>query len=302
MCCLFGVYDYTGGLTAVQKRRLVSALATASEARGTDATGVAYNSDGHLAVYKRPWPAHLMRFRLPENVRCVMGHTRMTTQGDEKKNCNNHPFVGAAGIPFALAHNGILYNDKELRQERKLPETNIETDSYIAVQLLEQQGKLSFSTIRTAAEALEGTLTLTILDGRDNLYIVRGNNPLTLYHFPRLGLYIYASTEAILKKGLKKGLPRADHPVEVVKKAGDILRIDRHGRFTVEKFSTHNLWEANFRYCWPTLSTYSGEREYIDDLKSIAPAYGYDPHDIDAFLHYGMCPEEIEELMCGGEV
>lgn len=50
------------------------------------------------------------------------------------------------------------------------------------------------------------------------------------------------------------------------------------------------------------MSAYSGEREYIDDLKSIAPAYGYDPHDIDAFLHYGMCPEEIEELMCCGEV
>ena len=111
MCCLFGVYDYKGGLTAAQKRRLVSALATASEARGTDATGVAYNSDGHLAVYNRPWPAHLMRFRLPENTRCIMGHTRMTTQGDEKQNCNNHPFVGAAGIPFALAHNGIIYFD-----------------------------------------------------------------------------------------------------------------------------------------------------------------------------------------------
>ena len=123
-------------------------------------------------------------------------------------------------MPFALAHNGIIYNDKELRQERKLPETNIETDSYIAVQLLEQQGKLNFSTIRTAAEALEGTLTLTILDGRDNLYIVKGNNPLTLYHFPRLGLYAYASTEAILRKGLKKGLPRADHSVEVVMKEG----------------------------------------------------------------------------------
>ena len=184
MCCLFGICDYRGSLTAAQKRRLISALATASEARGTDATGIAYNCDGHLAVYKRPWPAHLMRFRLPENTRCIMGHTRMTTQGDEKKNCNNHPFVGTAAIPFALAHNGVLYNDKELRQERKLPDTNIETDSYVAVQLLEQQGKLNFSTIRTAAEALEGTLTLTILDGRDNLYIIKGNNPLALYHFP----------------------------------------------------------------------------------------------------------------------
>ena len=238
MCCLFGIYAYRGSLTAVQKRRLISSLATASEARGTDATGIAYNCDGHLAVYKRPWPAHLMRFRLPENVRCVMGHTRMTTQGDEKQNCNNHPFVGTSGMPFALAHNGIIYNDKELRQERKLPDTNIETDSYIAVQLLEQQGKLNFSTIRTAAEALEGTLTLTILDGRDNLYIIKGNNPLTLYHFPRLGLYVYASTEAILKKGLKKGFPHADRPVEVVMKEGDILRIDRHGRYTVEQFDT----------------------------------------------------------------
>ncbi len=69
MCCLFGTYDYKGGLTAAQKRRLISSLATASEARGTDATGIAYTCDGHLTVYKRPWPAHLMRFRLPETIR-----------------------------------------------------------------------------------------------------------------------------------------------------------------------------------------------------------------------------------------
>ena len=302
MCCLFGIYNYSGSLTAVQKRRLISALATASEDRGTDATGVSYNFDGHLAVYKRPWPAHLMRFRLPENVRCVMGHTRMTTQGNEKKNCNNHPFVGTSGMPFALAHNGIIYNDKELRQERKLPETNIETDSYIAVQLLEQQGKLSFSTIRTAAEALEGTLTLTILDGRDNLYIIKGNNPLALYYFPQLGLYAYASTEAILKKGLKKGLPRAERPVEVVMKEGDILRIDRNGRYTVEQFDTRNLWNGAMSFRWPYWDVYAEDTEYVRDLKSVAPAYGYTPYDVDAFLHYGLCPEEIEELICCGEV
>ena len=51
MCCLFGIYDYGHSLAAAQKRRLVSALATASEARSTDATGIAYSSDGHLTVY-----------------------------------------------------------------------------------------------------------------------------------------------------------------------------------------------------------------------------------------------------------
>lgn len=301
MCCLFGVYDYTGGLTAAQKRRLVSALATASEARGTDATGVAYNSDGHLAVYKRPWPAHLMRFRLPENVRCIIGHTRMTTQGDEKKNCNNHPFVGTSGMPFALAHNGIIYNDKELRQERKLPDTNIETDSYIAVQLLEQQGKLNFSTIRTAAEALEGTLTLTILDKRDNLYIVKGNNPLVLYHFPRLGVYVYASTEQILKKGLKKGMSVKERPFEIPLREGDILRINRSGHYTGETFDTRNLWDSRPHFLWPYADV-APDGEYIRDLKSVAPAYGYTAQDIDIFLGYGLCPEEIEEIMCCGEV
>ena len=39
MCCLFGIYDYGHSLTAAQKKRLVSALAVASEDRGTDATG-----------------------------------------------------------------------------------------------------------------------------------------------------------------------------------------------------------------------------------------------------------------------
>ena len=112
MCCLFGIYDYGHSLTAAQKKRLVSALAVASEDRGTDATGIAYNHNGHLTVYKRPYPAHLMRFKLPDDALCVMGHTRMTTQGDEKHNYNNHPFEGTAGIPFALAHNGVLYNDQ----------------------------------------------------------------------------------------------------------------------------------------------------------------------------------------------
>lgn len=100
MCCLFGIYDYVHSLTAAQKKRLVSALAVASEDRGTDAAGIAYNHSGHLTVYKRPYPAHLMRFKLPDDALCVMGHTRMTTQGDEKHNYNNHPFEGTAGIPL----------------------------------------------------------------------------------------------------------------------------------------------------------------------------------------------------------
>ena len=274
MCCLFGIYDYGHSLTAAQKKRLVSSLAIASEGRGTDATGIAYNHNGHLTVYKRPYPAHLMRFRLPDDAACIMGHTRMTTQGDEKHNYNNHPFEGTADIPFALAHNGVLYNDLTLRKNKNLPHTRIETDSYVAVQLLAQQGELSFRSIRSAVEPLRGTLTLSVLDSRDNLYIIKGNNPLTLYHFPRMSLYVYASTEQILKKG----------------------------QYSIERFDTRNLWDGTARFSWPYWDVYAGQDEYINDLKSVASAYGYTPHDIDVFLSYGLCPEEIEEIMCCGEV
>lgn len=119
MCCLFGFYDYGGTLSAKQKNRIISALAISSEIRGTDATGIAYRTGTKLCIYKRPFPARWMRFRLPAEVKAVMGHTRMTTQGSEMQNCNNHPFYGVAdGSAFALAHNGILSNDKLLRLER----------------------------------------------------------------------------------------------------------------------------------------------------------------------------------------
>ncbi|UQT46789.1 hypothetical protein M5E87_16235 [Flavonifractor plautii] len=38
-----------------------------------------------------------------------------------------------------MAHNGVLHNDGYLRRSLSLPKTKIETDSYIAVQLIEQK-------------------------------------------------------------------------------------------------------------------------------------------------------------------
>ena len=117
-----------------------------------------------------------------------------------------------------------------------------------------------------------------------------------------MGLYVYASTEQILKKGLKKGMPRTEQPFEVMLREGDILRIDQRGQYTAERFDTRNLWDGMTRFSWPYWDVYAGQDEYINDLKSVASAYGYTPHDIDVFLGYGLCPEEIEEILCCGEV
>lgn len=174
MCCLFGILDYGHSLSTAQKNHILAVLSASCEERGTDATGIAYNTSHGLKIYKRPIPAHRLRLRVPRDTNYIMGHTRMTTQGDEHCNQNNHPFRGMVnGLPFALAHNGVLHNDKTLRQQKNLPVTKIETDSYVAVQLIERQGELSFDSLKKMAEAVEGTFSFTAMDKEDNLYIVR---------------------------------------------------------------------------------------------------------------------------------
>lgn len=42
MCCLYGMMDYKKKLTSWQKTHIISVLSTFCEARGTDATGIAY--------------------------------------------------------------------------------------------------------------------------------------------------------------------------------------------------------------------------------------------------------------------
>ena len=109
MCCLFGLIDYKNCLTVRQKEKIIRVLSVECEERGTDATGVAYVEKGDIRIYKKPLPAHRIKFKFRSSPKIIMGHTRMTTQGNEKFNYNNHPFY-SNNLKFALAHNGRLNN------------------------------------------------------------------------------------------------------------------------------------------------------------------------------------------------
>ena len=253
MCCLFGLIDSKHCFSGEQKSKMLHALATASEVRGTDATGIAYNASGKLIIHKNPIPGHKMVFYARNDTTVAMGHTRMTTQGSERKNRNNHPFYGNAnGSSFALAHNGMIYNDKSLRWSFSLPTTKIETDSFIGVQLIEKKGTLNFSSLKFMAEQLLGTFTFTILDGQNNLYIVKGDNPFCLLHYPRLGLYLYASTLDILQQALKYIELPDEKPIRIQICCGEILRIDKTGKMKRSEFDDINLC----RWDMPTYTPY----------------------------------------------
>lgn len=315
MCCLFGLMDCRHRLTAKQKNRIITALSVAAEARGRDATGIAYNSGGKLRIYKRPLPADLMHFRVPEDAAVIMGHTRMATQGTARKNRNNHPFIGqVGGTDFALAHNGVLWNDRYLRRSRDLPATKIETDSYVAVQLLEQKTALELASLKFMAEQVEGSFCFTVLDQADSLYFIKGDNPLCVYSFPEHGLYLYASTEEVLKNALSRLRLSGKHANQVKLDCGGILKISADGTLSRDRFDCSGLlgWYENpwlfspHRHC--------GRKEqktdpYLEELRAVAPAFGYAPETIDRLSSTGFSPEDIEEwLYCdcfaeiGGEL
>lgn len=303
MCCLFGLIDSRNQLSAKEKSRILSVLATECEERGTDATGIAYCSHRHLSIYKRPIAAHRMRFRIPADSRVIMGHTRMTTQGDARKNRNNHPFLGCVkGKRFALAHNGVLWNDRGLRHTKHLPKTKIQTDSYVAVQLLEQQKALDFDSLAKMAEQVEGSFSFAVLDEQDALWIVKGDSPLSIAYFPECGVYVYASTAEILNRALTRCGKQLGHRRTVEVEMGDLLKIDRRGHITRAAFDASKLCRPSWDYWGASLYAEppKTEDEHIRLLKSVAKAFGFTGEMIDRLLDQGYTTDDIEEILYEG--
>lgn len=303
MCCLFGFVDYAGSLSVKQKNHLIRELSIAAEVRGTDATGIAYNTSRGLQIYKRPLAAHRLHLRIPAEAHVVMGHTRMTTQGSAKKNYNNHPFFGCVkGKRFALAHNGVLWNDRGLRHTKHLPKTKIQTDSYVAVQLLEQQKALDFDSLAKMAEQVEGSFSFAVLDEQVALWIVKGDSPLSIAYFPECGVYVYASTVEILNKALTRCGKQLGHRRTVEVEMGDLLKIDRRGHITRATFDASKLCRPSWEY-WSS-SLYAEppktESEHIRLLKSVARAFGFTGEMIDRLLDQGFTTDDIEEILYEG--
>ena len=301
MCAVFGFLDYKEKVSNAVLKKLIHYLSVTAEVRGTDATGIAYVRDGSIVTYKKPKPAHKVKLFFPRDTRAVIGHTRFTTQGSEKRNCNNHPFEGHCGKEaFALAHNGVLYNDRELRREQHLPPTPIETDSYIAVQLLEQGQNLDAENIKRMAELMEGSFVFTALRNDNTLFLVKGNNPLTLYHFPALGLYVYASTKSILDNALKT-VNLNDKYSEVDVSEGEILEINSAGNLSRNAFTMRDYIHTMFNpYNWDCTKWWmEDEREEL--LLEYCGTFGVSEEEVELLLEVGYDPDEIEELLMDTE-
>lgn len=277
MCCLFGIIDYKNKIGYKERKRILRNLSICGEERGTDAAGIAFNSSGKLNVIKYGVPAHCLKYNLPRDTFVVMGHNRLATQGSADKVYNNQPFQGVSGNnKFAFAHNGIIYNDKLLRKELNLPDTKIETDSFIAVQLIENKGAFDIDAIKYAAENVEGSFCFTFIDSEDSIYIVKGNNPMVVFDYKFLGICVYASTAEILKKAVNKSILKKQAYEEIKIGRGEIIKINRFGEREHFNFDTKKLDNGIYSYGGMYGSIYD---DYMWDIYSGVLSKGYKYND-----------------------
>ena len=169
-----------------------------------------------------------------------------------------------------------------------LPETAIQTDSYLAVQLLEQSGSIGFDSLKDMAESIQGSFAFTILN-KSGLYIVRGSSPFYLYDCPDKGYMVYASTKDILEKALlRTGCKDAFAEIPVT--AGDILHIAHDG--TISKGAFH--YDFYLDYGDPALARGAGDKQ---TALAYAFALGMEPEEIELLLLLGYNEYDLDDML-----
>ena len=178
----------------------------------------------------------------------------------------------------------------------------MQTDSYVAVQLIEQQKSLSLSALKCMAEQVEGSFSFSVLSEQDELWLVKGDNPLIIVHFPKAGVYVYASTAEILNKALARCGNWLGRGEKVDIAMGDIVKIDSNGRITRGAFDASKFYRPSWGYwdtpLYPRLP--HSEEEHLALLKSVAKAFGFTGEMVDRLLEQGFTIDDIEEILYEG--
>jgi glutamine---fructose-6-phosphate transaminase (isomerizing) len=156
------------------------------EYRGYDSVGIATANSGNLNLLRRTGYVESIAEPL-EDARyaamCGIGHTRWATHGDPSER-NAHPHLDGSGR-FAIVHNGIVENYRELRQKLAARGHSFrsETDSEIIAHLIEEfAGEEPVTALRLALQDIVGSYGLVLIDRNnpDTLIAARKSSPLLI--------------------------------------------------------------------------------------------------------------------------
>ena len=215
-----GIWGYSGNIAAELSTRahnFLYALASWSEARGTDSTGFACRYDsGHVIVDKLPVRAtafgllshkwiHL-RKKMPST---LIGHTRFGTGSTPIINNNNHPFLGR---DYHIVHNGVIPSWRDIQRNQQLPMQS-ETDSEVILRCIEKRMEAKADLSKSVEWVLDnvwGNMAVAMLEKNNpNVWLFRNDNPIWVFTVPE-GIFghseiiFFSSTEDIFNNAWKE--------------------------------------------------------------------------------------------------
>ncbi len=179
------------------------------EYRGYDSAGIAvFREDGGISISKAVGKLSNLIKKTEGGAllpgRCGIGHTRWATHGAPSEQ-NAHPHVSMHG-GVTLVHNGIIENDRELREEllgegfRFYSETDTEVVANYIEHCFDRAEGDPKQAIRRFMERARGSYALAILfQGRaDEIWAVRKDSPMIIGRGED-GCCLASDVQAILK-------------------------------------------------------------------------------------------------------
>ena len=229
------------GLVQLQNRGYDSAGITTLVSSGNsldhDFITTKFASDEETALIK------LERYKNEHfNSKIGIAHTRWATHGP-KTDINSHPHISYNGN-FALVHNGIIENYKDLKDQ--LSQNNIncisETDSEVIVNLLDfyyQSLSSCIKSLKYVLSLLQGTWGLVILckDEPNTLYCSRKGSPLLVGEHSNMA--IVASEQSAFCNKLNNYIALNNQDICTISLEGEKIRIVTNDIHT--KIHTRNL-------------------------------------------------------------
>lgn len=179
MCGIFGYIGdrHTGQTIKDALKRL--------EYRGYDSAGITVKRENQLKTVKTTDGVIDLEAYMGS---AGIGHTRWATHG-EVNEANAHPHTSCDGR-YAIVHNGIIENHKEIKQIMKQEfnqnhEYSSETDSEVIAHWIEQAAKWDsdqvYSTLKDFDEIAEGNYAIVVIDReKDKLFALRNGSPLVV--------------------------------------------------------------------------------------------------------------------------
>jgi len=181
-----GIFGYIGKDN--QPASLILEGLKSLEYRGYDSWGIVVIANGKLKRERHVGKIGEAETILPETT-TGMGHTRWATHGGVTI-ANAHPHFDCSGR-FAVIHNGIIENERELRRTliKKGHKFSSQTDTETIVHLVEEAGKnnkknnLSLvDQVRLVISELEGAFAIGVIDANrpEEIVLARFGGPLVV--------------------------------------------------------------------------------------------------------------------------